>query len=617
MTTETSRSVPGTKRTPSSDATRIDPADWVRLTQAETLEQLVSPWLTLQMTQLDAKGAVLFTVTRDGPRLLASAGEIDPDQLAEIAVSVIDTGKPVTMRSGVPGEPARVGHPVFMEGQLKLIVSITLGNPNPARVRQAARGLVWGAAWLREKLTAQAAEQAASRLDTMHKTHEVFAAGLEEDRFRSAALTVVTRLAHVSGANRVSLGLRRRDRTIIHAISHSAEFGKRMALNRRVAAAMDEAIDQRAALSHPDGQDQVNANRAQEELSREHGPSAVLTLPFRVAGLHQGAFTFERPASQPFTAQDVARLDFMSAMLGPVLHEKQQNDRWLIFKIFATLRNQLARLLGPRYLGRKLAVLIIAGLTALFMTWKGTYQVTADATIEGAIERSIVAPFDGYLRTAPHRAGDTVEAGEIVAALDERDLALERLRWMTEKRQRELEYGRAISEQARSEAEIVRTQIAQADAQIKLIDEQMARASIVAPFDGVIVTGDQSQNIGGTVRRGDVLFEIAPLEGYRIVMEVDETRIGDVSNGQSGTLVVTALPNDAYAFKVEQLTPIAIASDGRNFFRTEASLQNASNELRPGMSGVAKIAIDERLVIEIWTRAMADWIRLTFWKWFG
>ena len=52
----------------------------------------------------------------------------------------------------------------------------------------------------------------------------------------------------------------------------------------------------------------------------------------------------------------------------------------------------------------------------------------------------------------------------------------------------------------------------QAKAQMDLYDEQVSRAAIRAPFDGVVVKGDLSQSLGSAVKRGDVLFELTPLE---------------------------------------------------------------------------------------------------------
>ncbi len=76
------------------------------------------------------------------------------------------------------------------------------------------------------------------------------------------------------------------------------------------------------------------------------------------------------------------------------------------------------------------------------------------------------------------------------------------------------------------------------------------------------------------------------------------------------------MPDAQLNYVVERVTPIAEQGEGRNFFRVEAMLQERSDFVRPGMSGVAKTNIDERLLIRIWTDKAVDWMRLALWKWF-
>jgi multidrug resistance efflux pump len=162
---------------------------------------------------------------------------------------------------------------------------------------------------------------------------------------------------------------------------------------------------------------------------------------------------------------------------------------------------------------------------------------------------------------------------------------------------------------------VLQAQAAQADAQLDLIDEKLLRTHLVAPFDGVIVSGDLSQQYGAPVERGQVLFEVAPLDSYRVVLEVDEREISSIRESQTGQLVMTALSGEAMEITVEKVTPVANAEDGRNFFRVEARLNEPVEGLRPGMIGVGKVNIDRRKLIEIWTVKLVNWWRLWSWSW--
>ncbi len=129
------------------------------------------------------------------------------------------------------------------------------------------------------------------------------------------------------------------------------------------------------------------------------------------------------------------------------------------------------------------------------------------------------------------------------------------------------------------------------------------------------MSGDLSQMIGASVQRGQVLFEVAPLDSYRVILNVDEREIGRVETGQTGELVVSALPNEALSFRVDKITPIADAQSGRNVFRVEGLIVDSPQHLRPGMEGIGKIEIGRHNLAWIWLHPLVDWLRIWSWHW--
>ena len=85
--------------------------------------------------------------------------------------------------------------------------------------------------------------------------------------------------------------------------------------------------------------------------------------------------------------------------------------------------------------------------------------------------------------------------------------------------------------------------------------------------------------------------------------------------GQSGKLALSGIPYETLDVRVSQLTPMATAQDGRNFFRVEATLGQGLERLRPGMEGISKVQAGERKLIWIWTHSFVDWLRLWAWRW--
>jgi hypothetical protein len=137
----------------------------------------------------------------------------------------------------------------------------------------------------------------------------------------------------------------------------------------------------------------------------------------------------------------------------------------------------------------------------------------------------------------------------------------------------------------------------------------------VAPFDGVVIKGDLSQSLGAPVRRGDILLTVAPLDQYRLVIEVDERDIPAVKVGQPGRIALGALSDRALEFRVARVTPVATTREGRVFYEVEGALAEAPPTLRPGLQGVAKITAGERPLAWIWTHRALEWMQLTLWSW--
>lgn len=208
-----------------------------------------------------------------------------------------------------------------------------------------------------------------------------------------------------------------------------------------------------------------------------------------------------------------------------------------------------------------------------------------------------------------------MQPNDVLFKLDDRDLQLERLKWGSQREQFLRQYRDALAQRQRAEMRIVKARLDQAEAQLALVDAQLARIEAKAPFAGVVVSGDLSQSLGAPVERGEVLFQIAPLQQYRLVLKVDERDIDAVATGQQGKLALASGDGEVLPFVVEKITPVAAVVDGRNTFRVEARLLQTLELLRPGMEGIGKISIERRKLGWIWTHSLLDWLRLRLWSW--
>ena len=504
--------------------------------------------------------------------------------------------------------------PLIFDAQLHGVVALEVTNRPPDQLQAVLLELQWAAAWVATYLRSQARQESLGNEQRLMIAIDQVAALLQDEGFEPACRSLVTELATRLACDRVSLGVLTSGHVKPLALSHSADLGQRTSLVQAIGAAMDEALDQKAVIRYPVlAQDDIVVTREHGTLATGQGSGSLLSIPLQGAGEFLAVLTFERSISQPFADDDVDLCQSVAALAGRVLALKRLNERSWLTRARTAAQVQLARLLGPRHVTRKLMVLGLAAAALFFNVFTVPYQVGSPATLEGAVRRSVAAPFDGFVASARVRAGDVVTAGSVLAKLDERDLRLERLKWASQYAQYLKQHQEAVATRERAKAQIVQALYEQAQAQVSLLDEQLSRAAVKAPFAGVIVKGDLSQSLGAAVRRGDVLFEITPLASYRVVVEVDERDIADIVKGQRGTVLLASIADEPLPFSVTNVTSVTTARDGRNFFRVEGLLDASSDRLRPGMEGIAKIRIEDRLLIWVWTHRLVNWLRLFIW----
>ena len=607
----------------------LEPALWRNLSEAQNEQEFCLSWLELQSHMISGttSGLVGFGSVEAGtfaPVAFYPRGLQERKHFTRVLEQVFKERKGIILRNDNNDEnllPDQlrllVGYPLWVEGELSGVVALEILPRPSGELQSVMRQLQWGSAWLQKWLLQKQAEPQNNILNRLETALELSLCTLDEKKYQAAALVAVTELAMRLECDRVSVGYIRHNQAKVGALSHSAQIGKQMNLIQSIAAAMDEAMDQGQTVVYPVSEElSTSITRAHADLAEQLGESVTCTVPFVDSlGNAYGALTFERNGATPFTNELLDLFETLADILGPILEEKRLNDRNIFWKIVASGKDFISKFIGPEHILYKLVFVILLTLVIFFSFATGNYRVTAQAVLEGQVQRAIVAPFRGYLVSAEVRAGDIVNKGDILAALDDRDLRLERSKWASQRIQHQLEYRKGIADGDTAAAKIFQEQSLQAQIQLTLLDEQVSRARIVSPFDGIVVSGDLSQSLGSPVDMGDTLFEIAPLNRYRLKLEVDEREIDQVQLEQTGLLILNSLPELSFPFTVTKITPVSTAEEGRNFFIIEASLNDGSERLRPRMEGFGKISIGENKLIWIWTHELVDWARLWIWTW--
>lgn len=597
----------------------LDQALWRHLAEAGDPDQFASAWLALQCAMISGCQAGLVVRRDDDGKFVPAAVWPETGErsraLSEATEHALRETRGVVHKPDDNGDVACIAWPLKVNGETFVIAAVEVQQRSDVQLRSVMRQLQWGTSWFeifhRRGLPAEVERQN----ENLAIVLKLVASSLDHAGFSSAVTALATELAAQLNCERVSIGFSEGKHMRVRAISNSAQFDKRANLVQQIALAMDEARDQLDTIVCPPlPTGKFSVTRVHETLLASGGNGSAATVLIATGDDVEGAITLEHQDRDFFTRDKLNLCKQIALLVGPILELKRRDERPLIQKVRDSLADFGRMLIGEEYLLAKTIVGALAAVILYLGIATGDHRVSADATLEGSIQRHISAPLDGYVNESFARAGDLVREGDPLFSLDDKDLMLERLKWSSQRLQIEQKYRDALANHDKAEASIQKAQLDQASAQIALIDSQLSRTRATAPFDGVIVSGDLSQKLGAPVQKGDTLLKVAPLDSYRIILDVDEMDIGWLSEDQQGELSLSSLPGETFAFVVEKITPESMGKDGRNTFRVEARLLEQTDSLRPGMQGSGKVLIGQRSQLWIWTHGFFDWLRVWWWS---
>lgn len=260
-----------------------------------------------------------------------------------------------------------------------------------------------------------------------------------------------------------------------------------------------------------------------------------------------------------------------------------------------------------------LALTLVVVILALIPT---TARPPFEARIEARNRFVVSAPFDGFLAEAPFQLGDTVAQGATVLALDDGDFRLQRARQVAESQRLEGEAQAARSARDTAKVRMIDAQLQQTQVALDLLDHQLAQTQLVADRDGVIVGGDAWRRIGGRVRLGEPLLEVADPASYAVAVYVDETWVADLGTGAAGNLLLAAYPDRPIPVTLRQVTSDASNQGGVNVFAAWAVFDRpAEMPLLEGMRGIVRLDAGRISMLGDYTRGIRRWLAQTLWRW--
>ncbi len=247
---------------------------------------------------------------------------------------------------------------------------------------------------------------------------------------KNAVNNLCNELAARTGAARVSVGwVQGMVKTVVKlkGLSHTEQFDKKQELSVQIVKVMEECIDQEEIVQFdptPAAMSTQNITREAAALSRMEGGNRVMTLPLRRKGETCAVMTLEFPPTKQPTEQETTGLAVAAEMLGPVLYDRYQNDRWLITKFGLWCRDSAQWAVGPKHWLAKLIIIFSIPLLLILcgVLYRPMDFVRAPFAFSSTEKRLVSAPFEGIIRTVHRIPGDAVEAGAPLLEFETREI---------------------------------------------------------------------------------------------------------------------------------------------------------------------------------------------------
>ena len=224
-----------------------------------------------------------------------------------------------------------------------------------------------------------------------------------------------------------------------------------------------------------------------------------------------------------------------------------------------------------------------------------TDRFEAVGPIEADQAVTVVSEIDGTVISLPFKEGERIKTGQLIAKLEDAQLAAEVARTEALRDQSKVNYERikTVVDQNAGTAQDLDNAAASlkvAEANLTLARARFKKTRIVAPFDGKI--GVRQVSVGAFLRAGQAITEMANLDNMRASFSVPESYISRLKRGAEVSVSTPAHPDQLVKGKIFAIEPL-VDPDTRNGQIT-ARVPNPGELFLPGMSATISATLGER-----------------------
>jgi RND family efflux transporter MFP subunit len=267
--------------------------------------------------------------------------------------------------------------------------------------------------------------------------------------------------------------------------------------------------------------------------------------------------------------------------------------------------------------GRRIGLAVGAVVVAVFLIFCPLpMRLGGDATVAAQHLVTVAAPVDGNVGTVYVHEGQRVEAGQLLAGMNDfqwrMDLASAEAKYQAAllTMQSDLAHGAESAGADRAQVEYLRAEADRARTRV-------SNAQLRSPIAGIVMTPSLQDAAGEHLEAGAAFAQVLDLSSAVVDIAIPQGDAALLSPGQSAAVKLDSYPQRSWHGSVAIVSPQAVAGDGERTFAARVPLVNADATLRSGMTGHGKIFVGYRPAGYVLLRRPALWIWKTLWDWVG
>ena len=403
---------------------------------------------------------------------------------------------------------------------------------------------------------------------------------------------------------RIAISLVKEQHTKLLAISNINKFDRRARLVQVLQNAMNESLQEKKTIEYPiftKDRREIQLDLAHQILKDETKSHTIITAIIKNGNRPFAVWSFFWEKDITISRNDVHFIEAVSEYIAPFLILLRK-------KSFFTRRRTTSSIYKKTFFAS-----LFIGIVYLILMMPYPHYVTASCHLEPLTIRTVSAPFDSIVKKVYYKTGDVVNSGDLLLRLDAREIRLQYFSTqekLTSARKNTLQL---LADKKIAEYQAEMLNVKKIEKEIELFKYRLENVKILSPQTGIIIEGDLEEFLGATVRKGDSLIQIAPLDQLFVKLDVSELDLLFIEKNMKIEINLYAFFDKQWTSKVTYISPMSKTIEQKNIFVCKGLLENKKDELLPGMSGEARIYISEKRVWWVWLYKPISWVKAKLW----